>query len=126
LTVLVVDDDAAVRRTTTAMLRELGHAVVEAADGPEALAVAEGTALDLAVVDFAMPVMDGGALATALVAFRPGLPVLLLTGYADRAHADAVSGNFAGLLAKPCSLDEIDCAVRAATRSTLPSMPQAV
>jgi signal transduction histidine kinase len=73
LTVLVVDDDAAVRRTTTAMLQELGHAVVEAADGPEALGMAEITALDLAVVDFAMPVMDGGALAAALVEFRPGL-----------------------------------------------------
>ncbi|MBO1074199.1 response regulator [Roseomonas marmotae] len=85
--VLVVDDDASVRGITTTFLNELGHQTLEAADGASALALLEGDeAVDLLVTDFAMPGMSGDDLAARARVRRPGLPVLLLTGYADPAN----------------------------------------
>jgi PAS domain S-box-containing protein len=84
--VLVVDDDAAVREVTAAFLSELGHDAVEAADGEAALRVLEADpSVMLMVVDFAMPRMTGAELADRARAMRPGLPILVVTGYAELA-----------------------------------------
>ena len=84
LSVLVVDDDLLVLESTAAMLEDLGHAVVEARSGDEALALLRRTrTVDLVVTDYAMPGMTGLQLADALAAERPGTVILLSTGYAE-------------------------------------------
>ncbi|ONG56186.1 hybrid sensor histidine kinase/response regulator [Pseudoroseomonas deserti] len=85
-TVLVVDDDHGVRGVTATFLADLGHRVLEVADGEAALALLQdGEEIGLLVTDFAMPRMTGTELAERARGLRPGLPVLVLTGYADAA-----------------------------------------
>ncbi|MGN6549796.1 MAG: MHYT domain-containing protein [Pararhizobium sp.] len=83
LKVLAVDDDALVLLGTVAMLEDLGHEVVEAKSGQEALQAVESGEVDLVVTDQAMPRMTGVQLAEALRDKRPGLPVILASGYAE-------------------------------------------
>ena len=84
LTVLVVDDDSLVLMNTAAMLEDLGHRTIEATSGPQALDVLRGAEpVDVVVTDQAMPGMTGVQLAAAIRAERPGLPVILATGYAE-------------------------------------------
>ena len=69
---------------TAAMLEDLGHIVTEARSGAEALAlVRSGVEVDLVVTDHAMPQMTGSELVQLLRAERPGLPIILATGYAE-------------------------------------------
>ncbi|WP_431269719.1 ATP-binding protein [Dankookia sp. P2] len=83
-TLLLVDDDPLVLASTAAMLEDLGHHVIEAASAHEALdRLQAGLAADLVITDYAMPGMTGLELAEALHRLRPGLPVLLATGYAE-------------------------------------------
>jgi CheY-like chemotaxis protein len=83
--ILLVDDDNAVREVTASALRALGHTVMEAGGGPAALDLLNkpGCRIDLLVVDFAMPGMNGVEVARGARVARPGLPVLFITGYAD-------------------------------------------
>jgi len=106
LNLLLVDDDAAVRAVAAGMLRDLGCRVTEAGDGEEAVAqMRRAPAQDAAVIDFAMPGMNGGQTASALWALRPGLPVVLMSGYADlEALDDAWSGP---VLRKPFNLADL-------------------
>ncbi len=84
LSVLVVDDDLLVLENTAVMLEDLGHAVVEARSGEEALALLRRTrTVDLIVTDYAMPGMTGLQLASAVAAERAGTVILLSTGYAE-------------------------------------------
>ena len=84
LTILAVDDDELVLLNTVAMLEDLGHTVLQANNGDEALQLlAEAEHLDLLVTDHAMPEMTGVELARRAAAARPGLPILLATGYAE-------------------------------------------
>lgn len=83
-TILLVDDDALIANSTAALLEDLGHRVIEAHSGPEALTLMrDGLAPDIVVTDYAMPGMTGMALAVALRKQHPNLPILLATGYAD-------------------------------------------
>ena len=109
--VLLVDDDAMVRAVLAGHLEARGYRVIQASDGLDALARLDaGEAADLLVTDFAMPGMNGLALIGEARRRLPGIPVLLLTGYADatvRLHAeDTQAGNLA-LLRKPVSGDEL-------------------
>jgi signal transduction histidine kinase/FixJ family two-component response regulator len=82
--ILVVDDDPLVAMSTVAMLNDLGHAVTEANSGERALKCLEsGLQIDLMLTDQAMPGMSGIELAQLVRKRRPGLPILLVTGYAD-------------------------------------------
>ncbi len=82
--VLLVDDDPLVLTSTAAMLEDLGHSVVEATSGLQALEILRVAApVDLVIADYAMPGMTGLQLADELSRLRPGLPVLLATGYAE-------------------------------------------
>jgi PAS domain S-box-containing protein len=87
-TVLLVDDDDRVRRATRRLLERLGHRVVAAASGAEALAVTEP--FDLAVVDVTMPEMDGPTTLLRLRERRPGLPGILVTGRGIASDGDVV------------------------------------
>ena len=84
LSVLVVDDDMLVLENTAAMLEDLGHTVVEARSGEEALSLLRRTrTIDLILTDYAMPGMTGLQLADAVAAERPGTVILLSSGYAE-------------------------------------------
>ncbi|MCW0235459.1 MAG: PAS domain S-box protein [Ferrovibrio sp.] len=84
LTVLAVDDDRLVLMNTVAILEDLGHTVLEATSGQQALEVLRQHAtLDLLITDQAMPHMTGLQLARAVHAERPALPIILATGYAE-------------------------------------------
>ena len=88
--ILLVDDDTAVRDVTAAMLRELGYTVEEAGSGERALRLLDARRhIDLAVIDFAMPAMSGAELARHVRSRMPALPVLFVTGFAER---DALTG----------------------------------
>jgi signal transduction histidine kinase len=84
LRLLFVDDDFLISLSTAALLEDLGHEVVKASSGAAALEVLEsGKPVDLMITDYAMPGMTGVQLAEAARRLRPGLPILLATGYAD-------------------------------------------
>ncbi|UVH52023.1 PAS domain S-box protein [Pseudomonas sp. CBS] len=84
LEILLVDDDPLVLISTGAMLEDLGHHVVAAADGHAALAfLAQGTRFDLVITDMAMPDMTGIELAGNIEALYPELPIILSSGFAE-------------------------------------------
>jgi len=83
LKVLAVDDDRLVLFNTTAMLEDLGHEVVEAGSGEEALTLLEKSGFDMLITDQAMPRMTGLQLLDVVRERWPGLPVILATGYAE-------------------------------------------
>ncbi|RDJ19950.1 PAS domain-containing sensor histidine kinase [Bosea caraganae] len=84
LRVLAVDDDALVLMNTAALLEDLGHEVVEAASGKQALeALRQGRPFDLVITDHAMPQMTGAQLFEVIKQEWPSLPVVLATGYAE-------------------------------------------
>jgi PAS domain S-box-containing protein len=84
LVVLAVDDDGLVLMNTTVMLQDMGHTVFEATSGPQALDILRREpSVDLVITDHAMPKMTGVQLAAAIKAERPGLPIILATGYAE-------------------------------------------
>jgi PAS domain S-box-containing protein len=84
LTILAVDDDSLVLLNTCAMLEDMGHTVLQAMSGLEALEIIErGDRVDLLVSDQAMPGMTGLQLVDAVRALRPDLPVILATGFAE-------------------------------------------
>jgi two-component system cell cycle sensor histidine kinase/response regulator CckA len=84
-TLLVVEDNAMVRRVASRTLRTHGYDVLEAGDGEEALRIFEskGGAIDMLVTDVVMPRMSGKELADRLLALRPGLKVLFTSGYTE-------------------------------------------
>jgi CheY-like chemotaxis protein len=83
-TVLLVEDEASVRRYASRVLRSAGYQVLEASSGREALglAAAHAGAIDLLFTDVVMPGMSGPQLAEKLAATRPGLRILYTSGYA--------------------------------------------
>ena len=105
--VLVVDGEDLVREVVAECLEDAGFETLVATNGTEALALlAAGEEVDILVTDLSMPYMDGLAVIRAAHELRPGLPAVLLTGYAREdsalAGGDLVSGSFS-LLRKPVS-----------------------
>ncbi|HEX7967674.1 MAG TPA: response regulator, partial [Stellaceae bacterium] len=98
-TVLVVDDDFQVRNFVADSLVESGYRTLEAADGQSALRILEDEAVDLAVIDLAMPGMDGRALAKSARQRRKDLPILFITAYVEPDSSDAEQDG--PLLMKP-------------------------
>ena len=89
---LLVDDDSAVREVTSAMLRDLGYGVTEAASGRQALDLLSAhPPFDLLLVDYAMPGMNGGELVRRVRQAAPEQKILFITGYADFAALSAIS-----------------------------------
>ncbi len=120
-TALVVDDDEAVRVITCAFLREAGYRVLEAASGAVALALLQVSGpIDVLVTDLVMPSMDGLQLSHAVRAARPGLPAVLLTGYADEHDISDET-----VVRKPFTSTELTQAVAGALGRTVEGAPRA-
>ncbi len=122
-TILLVEDDAAVRELAARALREVGYRVLEAGDGTAALALAGEPlgAIDLLLTDVVMPGQSGGALASELRRTRPSLPVLFISGYPDDTVRAGVEESEASFLAKPFSPGDL----RRAARRTMDSARKA-
>ncbi len=120
--VLVVEDDAPVRRMLERTLSAEGYAVVAVADGGTALARVEAEAPDAIVLDVAMPGLDGLAVARRLRSRGVATPILMLTardGVRDRvAGLDAGADDY---LVKPFALSELAARVRALLRRVRPA-----
>jgi len=103
VTVLVVDDDPGFRSVVQRTLGRSGYRVLAASNGREAVEILGENAADVRVVlsDVVMPLMGGSDLLEHLAATRPGIAVILTTGYADRELADHVRRRAAGFLRKP-------------------------
>lgn len=115
---LLVEDDAEVAALTMPMLEELGWRVIRASSGEEALQIATAKPdIDLVFSDVMMPGgMNGVELALRLKAERPGLPVLLTSGYAAPVAKQAAEAGVA-LLAKPFSLAALEMAIDTTRRA---------
>ena len=109
--ILLVDDDPDVRGMLAESLATLGHRVIEAQDGQAALAAVRSERPDLALLDFAMPEMNGAELARALRAEMPGLKLLFASGYAETDAIVDAAGAGMRLLRKPFRLDALQAAI---------------
>ena len=112
-TILVVEDEPAVRGLLSAVLQKAGYKMHEAASGAEALAQLERIPkLDLLITDVIMPEMTCVEVARRVVQIRPGTPVLYMSGYADEVlqHEDVVVGS--SFLQKPFRPDVLMSKVR--------------
>ncbi|KGE63963.1 MULTISPECIES: ATP-binding protein [Pseudomonas] len=113
-TVLIVEDDPAVRVLVSAVLKELGYGFVEAGDADTAVPIIESDQrIDLLISDVGLPGMNGRQLAEIGRQIRPELKVLFITGYAEHA---AVRGGFLDpgmqLITKPFTFDLLTAKVR--------------
>lgn len=118
-TVLIVEDDPAVRVLVSAVLKELGYDYVEAGDADTAVPIIESDQrIDLMISDVGLPGMNGRQLAEIGRQLRPDLKVLFITGYAEHA---AVRGGFLDpgmqLITKPFTFDLLTAKVREMIRS---------
>jgi CheY-like chemotaxis protein len=109
-TVLLVEDENSVRGPVSKLLRKAGFAVLEAAGGPQALEVAgsHNGPIDLVVTDVLMPTMSGKELVARLLARRPGLKVLYMSGHADNVIVhQGLLDEGVHLLAKPFNFQDL-------------------
>jgi signal transduction histidine kinase/ActR/RegA family two-component response regulator len=107
---LVIEDDAEVRRVIVDSLAMLGYLVSEAANGVEGLAALHERPHDLLVVDYAMPGMNGAEVITRARTIAGEVPVILATGYADMAEVGQVLG-IQSILIKPFDIATLASAV---------------
>jgi len=112
-TILVVEDNAGLRRIVVRQLGEAGYHVLEAPDAEEAMAIIDSAEpIHLLLTDVVMPgAMDGRDLARVAVARRPSLRVLLTSGFPD-ARWGGSSSRTGRLLSKPYRKEELRRAVR--------------
>ncbi|MFN3727096.1 MAG: response regulator [Allosphingosinicella sp.] len=108
LNILLVDDHDGVRAITAGLLSDLGHQVTTAGDGPEALALIQASAhdFDLLVSDYAMPKLSGAELIRQARERVPGLPAIIITGYADKESIGERPDNVA-ILSKPFTPEQL-------------------
>lgn len=113
-TILVVEDDARVRVSTTEAIRELGYTVIHAASGEEALQkLAENPNIALLFTDIVMPVMNGRKLAEEAVARMPLLKVIFTTGFTRNAVVhNGVLDHDVHFLAKPFTIEQLAAKLR--------------
>lgn len=105
LTILVVDDEEAMRETLGDILTELGHEVVVARDGREAISLVDENVIDVALIDVRMPGLDGVETFLRITARHPGFPAYLITGHATTEQVSkAKDGGILGVMHKPLDI----------------------
>jgi DNA-binding NtrC family response regulator len=113
--ILLVDDDSAFRHVMSGELRRLGHEVVTAGSGEEAVGRVESWEPEVVLLDLRLPGMDGVETLKAIRAHNPSIEVIMLTGHGsiDSAIESIRDGAF-DYVTKPCPLDEIQIRVQRA------------
>ncbi len=109
VSVLVVDDETAVRRFAARVLQREGFEVFEATDGAEALDMVKTgpPSIDVVISDIVMPRLNGVELMQALAAMRPDLPVILMSGYATAALSELGIATPCSILMKPFQAERL-------------------
>lgn len=118
--ILLAEDEAATRDFVKRSLENDRHEIVTASEGVEALALltADPAGFDLLVTDYQMPAMDGISLAEKASKVKPGLPILLMSGFSiDRNQLTVAGANIVGLIAKPFTLEQIRAQTKLALRA---------
>jgi CheY-like chemotaxis protein len=118
--ILLVDDEATLRRSVRRVLEQLGYAVVEAADGASAVEVFRSQRGELSAVllDHMMPVMSGADAYRAMRAVDPEVPVIVTSGRIEDSVADELHAmGVAAVIAKPFDVQELSQVLRAAVHS---------
>lgn len=114
--ILVADDESIIRLGLKSMLQEMGHEVIAATNGREALRLAEQHRPDLAILDIKMPYTDGLQAARTLARTNP-LPILLLTAYSEEDLVErAADLPIQGYLVKPIKAEELRAAIAVARK----------
>ena len=117
-TVLVVDDDAIVRRVVQGHLSDAGYRIFEAEDGQEALEVLERTgSVDLVIIDMVMPRLNGPGLIAELIRRRPSQSVLLISAYPAERETVEDGRPSHPFLPKPFTRDQLLAKVAEAARA---------
>jgi CheY-like chemotaxis protein len=108
-TVLVVEDEPTVRNLVVETLQEQGYRVLDAADGPEGLAIIQsGAPIDLLLTDVGLPGLNGRQLADAARELRPNVKILFMTGYVESSLvASGLAGSGMEVIAKPFTLEAL-------------------
>lgn len=113
-TILLVDDDDEIRDSLRPVLESEGYAVVDAADGGEAIQCWKAVTLDLIITDFWMPGLNGVEVIQAILAQQPDLPMILMSGCSDADWRQSVRRQFPSIrvLLKPFDNAQLRQAVR--------------
>jgi CheY-like chemotaxis protein len=122
--ILLVDDDSAVRQVTASILEEIGYITLTVGSGGAALDVLDHTKVDLVLLDFTMPGMSGVEVARQIQQKVPALPILFVTGYADKAAFANVSEG--RIIKKPFIGSELTTRVNAALIKGAPRFTERV
>ena len=123
--ILLIDDEAAIVQMGRQMLTSLGYEVTTETDGLEALETfkANPEAFDLVITDMTMPAINGDRLAAGILKIRPGLPVILCTGYSSMVSEESArSMGIAALCMKPLVRKDLAAVIKRVLQS--PSDPE--
>ncbi len=112
--ILFVDDESAVTKMGTVLLKNLGYRVTSRTDSVKALEIFRSSPdeFDLIITDYAMPKMTGLDFAREVSLIRPGIAILLCTGFSEKITPDNIKELGIGLLMKPYDLRQISWMVR--------------
>lgn len=114
--ILIADDESLIRLGLKSMLETLGHQVIAATNGSEAVRLAESQRPDLAILDIQMPYTDGLKAATIMTRRRP-IPILILTAFSEQDLIErATDLPIQGYLIKPIQSEELAAAIAVAQK----------
>ena len=107
-TILVVEDEAVIRYILHIILKRMGHLVLEACDGEEGLVVSRKfkDRIDLVIADIRMPRVDGPTMVRHLQAERPGMKVLLISGYPGESVPNELTRDFLPKPFRPAAIEQ--------------------
>jgi two-component system cell cycle sensor histidine kinase/response regulator CckA len=116
--ILVVDDEPPVRDLARAVLERYGYSVLTAENGQEAVEVFRRHAdtITAVLLDLTMPVMGGGEAFHLMNEIRPGIPVIISSGYGESSVRDQFTGALAGVIKKPYTVSELREKIAAALK----------
>ena len=118
-TILLVEDEAALREITMEYLQSKGYVVLSASNGMQALEICRmhPDPINVVLTDIVMPGIPGPAFVEAALQMRPGMPVIYVSGYSDRGWGEDQLGPRASFLRKPYGLAELGRRIRTALAS---------
>jgi DNA-binding NtrC family response regulator len=106
--ILIIDDDEAIRKSLTTVLKEKGYLVDTAESGQAAIKKSEAETYDVALIDIRLPDIDGVQLLTAMKETADKMVKIIITGYPSLQNAmEAVNKGADGYIVKPVKMDEL-------------------